>query len=177
MTIIVAAAMVCLVTKRRPAPSSAPTDPELFARELEARKRASTAQLLMRCARLLNERGVARAAQETGIPVRAAHMGLFPHLDLAGTRQTELARRMGVSKQAVHQLVVELVGFGVLEQVRDPSDKRALLVRFTPRGARSLFDGLAVLNALEADMREELGRARMSALHDALERLNDWLDG
>ena len=118
-----------------------------------------------------------RFTQETGIPVRAAHMGLFPHLDLAGTRQTELARRMGVSKQAVHQLVVELVGFGVLEQVRDPSDKRALLVRFTPRGARSLFDGLAVLNALEADMREELGRARMSALHDALERLNDWLDG
>jgi hypothetical protein len=132
-------------------------DPQQFAQELEAQKRASTAQLLMRCARLVNERGVARAAQKFGIPVRAAHMGLFPHLDLTGTRQTELARRMGVSKQAVNQLVSELVGFGVLEQLPDPADGRALLVRFTPRGARSLFDGLTVLNELEVAMRVALG--------------------
>ncbi|MBK7151493.1 MAG: MarR family transcriptional regulator [Sandaracinaceae bacterium] len=151
-------------------------DPQQFARELEAQKRASTAQLLMRCARLVNERGVARAAQKFGIPVRAAHMGLFPHLDLAGTRQTELARRMGVSKQAVNQLVAELVGFGVLEQVPDPADGRALLVRFTPRGAQSLFDGLTVLSELEVTMRGALGAARMDALHDTLTQLSDWLD-
>ena len=151
-------------------------DPQQFARELEAQKRASTAQLLMRCARLVNERGVARAAQKFGIPVRAAHMGLFPHLDLAGTRQTELAQRMGVSKQAVNQLVAELVGFGVVEQVPDPADGRALLVRFTPRGARSLFDGLTVLSELEVTMRGALGAARMDALHDTLTQLSDWLD-
>lgn len=151
-------------------------DPQQFAQELEAQKRASTAQLLMRCARLVNERGVARAAQKFGIPVRAAHMGLFPHLDLAGTRQTELAQRMGVSKQAVNQLVAELVGFGVVEQVPDPADGRALLVRFTPRGARSLFDGLTVLSELEVTMRGALGAARMDALHDTLTQLSDWLD-
>lgn len=146
-----------------------------FAQDLEARKRASTAQLLMRCARLVNERGIARSAEKFGIPVRAAHMTLFPHLDLEGTRQTELARRMGISKQAVNQLVTELAGFGVIERVADPSDGRALLVRFTPKGKRSLFDGLAVLQELEGELRAELGDARMDALHDALTRLNDAL--
>jgi DNA-binding MarR family transcriptional regulator len=168
------------MTKRRAARAASgaepPFHPQQFAQELEAQKRASTAQLLMRCARLVNERGVARAAQKFGIPVRAAHMGLFPHLDLAGTRQTELAQRMGVSKQAVNQLVAELVGFGVVEQVPDPADGRALLVRFTPRGARSLFDGLTVLSELEVTMRGALGAARMDALHDTLTQLSDWLD-
>jgi DNA-binding MarR family transcriptional regulator len=164
------------MTKRRAKGAAPPVGSASFAQELEARKRASTAQLLMRCARLVNERGMARAAEKFGIPVRAAHMSLFPHLDLAGTRQTELARRMGVSKQAVHQLVAELVGLGVLSQEPDPADGRALLVRFTPAGARSLFDGLAVLNELEVAMRGALGAQRMDALHDTLEQLSDWLD-
>lgn len=169
------------MARRRPPPTRPeaaehpPGDAGSFARELEGRKRASTAQLLIRCARLVNERGMARSAEKFGIPVRAAHMSLFPHLDLEGTRQTELARRMGISKQAVHPLVTELVDFGVIERVADPSDGRALLVRFTPKGRRSLFDGLAVLRELEGELRTELGDARMDALHDALTRLNDVL--
>lgn len=162
-----------MIKRKRDAPP--PADAEAFARELTARKRASTGQLLIRCGRLLNERGLARSAEKFGIPVRAAHMSLFPHLDLAGTRQTELARRMGISKQAVNQLVTELVGFGVIERVADPSDGRAQLVRFTPKGKRSLFDGLAVLEDIEGELREQLGDARMDALHDALTRLNDVL--
>lgn len=87
----------------------------------------------------------------------------------------ELARRMGISKQAVNQLVTELAGFGVIERVADPSDGRASLVRFTPKGKRSLFDGLAVLREIEGELRQQLGEARMDALHDALTRLNDAL--
>lgn len=158
--------------KRDASPSA---DTEVFARELAARKRGSTAQLLIRCGRLVNERGLARSVEKFGMPVRAAHMSLFPHLDLAGTRQTELARRMGISKQAVNQLVTELVGFGVIERLADPSDGRAQLVRFTPKGKRSLFDGLAVLHDIEGELRQQLGDARMDALHDALTRLNDVL--
>ena len=55
------------------------------------------------------------------------------------------------------------------------SDGRALLVRFTVRGTRSLLDGLAVLHELDVEVREQLGSARMDALHDALTRLNDAL--
>lgn len=161
--------------KRGAAQSRSPDRSGSVADQLEAAKRASSAQLLIRCARLLNERGIARAATRFGVPLRASHLSVFPHLDLEGTRQTELARRMGVSKQAVHQLVGELEGFGVLRRAPDPSDGRALLVRFTPAGARSLLDGMAVLAELDAELAERIGARRAKALHDALTALDAWL--
>ncbi len=134
---------------------------------LEDAKRASVGQLLFRCARQLNERAIARVRQATGKPVRTAHTLLFPHIDLTGTRQTELARRLGVSKQAVGVLVDELVAMGALERLPDPADGRARLVRFAD-GPDTLLHGLQVLAGLERELAEELGPSRWAALHEAL---------
>ncbi|MBX3248928.1 MAG: MarR family transcriptional regulator [Myxococcales bacterium] len=154
--------------------SLAPTEP--YEATLEHAKRASTAQLLFRCARLLNEHALATApAPAHGPRPRAAHTSLFPHIDLEGTRLTELARRVGVSKQAVGQLVDELEAMGVVERTPDPADGRAKLVRFTTRGRQGLLDGLRHLGAIEAQLAEAIGPARMSALHDALAALDEHL--
>lgn len=139
--------------------------------ELEAKKRASTAQLLFKCARLLNERAIRTVRERTGRPVRVAHTLLLPHIDFEGVRSTELARRLGVSKQAVGQLVDELVEMRIVERVADPDDGRAKLVRFSARGRRSILDGLGVLGEIERDMEAALGRSAFAALHAALERL------
>lgn len=139
-----------------------------FRDQLERAKRASVAQLLFRCARLLDEQAVARVRTRFGVPMRPSHTSLFPHIDLEGTRLTELARRMGVSKQAVGQLVGDLEDFGVVERVPDPDDGRAKLVRFTHAGQRSLFDGLAMLGEFEDEMEQHLGARRMRALHSTL---------
>ena len=152
----------------------APPDP--FRDELERAKRASTAQLLFRCARRVNEHALARLAARTRLPIRASHTTLFPHIDLEGTRQTELARRVGVSKQAIHQLVAELESLGVLERIVDPTDGRATLVRFTQKKGRSLLDGLALLGELEREIEQSIGTKRMRALHDALTALDAHLD-
>lgn len=152
-------------------------DDASFRDELERAKRASTAQLLFRCARRVNELALERVAGRTGLPIRASHTALFPHIDLEGTRQTELARRVGVSKQAIHQLVSELEALGVVERVADPSDRRATLVRFTNEKGRSLLDGLALLGELERELGEAVGARRMRALHDALSALDAHLDG
>lgn len=141
-------------------------------RELAAAKAASVAQLLFKAARLLNERAVARARTPPGAPrLRPAHTGLFPHIDLAGTRLTELARRLGISKQAVGQLVDELEQMGAIERVPDPADGRAKLIRFSRRPGRSLLDGLRHLQTIEAELAEELGAERMRALHEGLTAL------
>jgi DNA-binding MarR family transcriptional regulator len=147
-----------------------------FRGELERRKRASMGQLLLRAARLFNERAIARV-QRSHPRARIAHTLLYPHIDLEGTRLVELARRVGTSKQAVGQLVGELEGLGVVRREPDPDDARARLVRFTPRGRRALLHGLGVLRATEAELARRLGRARLrrlradlAALADALER-------
>ncbi|HCH65240.1 MAG: MarR family transcriptional regulator [Deltaproteobacteria bacterium] len=137
---------------------------------IEAAKAASTAQLLFRCARLLDERALARLRTETGLPIRPAHTRLFPHIDLEGTRPTEVARRMGISKQAVGSLIAELEQMGVVERISDPGDRRARLVRFgtSSDGAHVLLDGLRMLGCIEADLAAALGPDRWHALHALL---------
>jgi DNA-binding MarR family transcriptional regulator len=144
---------------------------------LEATKRASVGHLLFRCARLLNERALARVRARTGKPIRAAHTSLFPHIDLQGTRLTEIARRMGVSKQAVGQLVAELEEMGGVERIPDPEDGRAKLIRFTrARGRSSLLEGLELLAEVEAELEAELGTRTMTDLRRTLLRLLSLLE-
>lgn len=141
----------------------------------EARKRASVAQLLFRCARLVNEQAMGRASERHGMALRASHTQVFPHIPLEepGIRLTELARRLGISKQAVGQIIDELEGLGVVARVADAEDRRARGVVFTERGRRGLEAGLEVLAEIEAEIEAELGRARMRALHDALLALEE----
>jgi len=145
--------------------------------ELEAAKARSTVQLLFKAARLLNERAIARVRSRTNKPVRVAHTALLPHIDLEGTRLTELASRLGVTKQAAGQLVDELVAMGMLERAADPADARAKLVRFTKRGRAGIFDGLAVLKELEDDIERLVGASKMRTLHEVLTAIVRDADG
>jgi DNA-binding MarR family transcriptional regulator len=140
---------------------------------IEAAKAQSTAQLLFRCARLLNEQSLALLRARTGQDVRPAHATLFPHIDLEGTRLTELARRVGVSKQAVGQLVDDLERMGAVERIPDPADGRARLVRFArgPDGEHAILAGLRVLGEVEARLAAELGEEGFEALHAQLARM------
>jgi DNA-binding MarR family transcriptional regulator len=143
---------------------------------LERVKQASVGQLLLKGARLLDERAVARInRQGPRIELRPAHTGLFPHIDKEGTRLTELARRLGVTKQAAGQLVSDLEQLDVLERVDDPIDGRAKLVRFTDAGLRALHHGLSVLRTIEGELEQRLGRARMRELHESLAQVVDEL--
>lgn len=145
--------------------------------DFEEKKRQSVAQLLFKCARLVNERAIERVNRESGPkpPLRASHTALFPHLTSEGTRGADLAKKLGVTKQAISQLVAELEYWGVVEQVEDPKDGRAKLVRFTPQGEQGLLQGLAVLGSLEAELGDKIGKRRMQELHTALLALEEAL--
>lgn len=147
-----------------------------YRQTLERAKRASPAQLLMRAARLVNERGIARV-REGGWPgVRSSHMALLPHIDLEGTRITEIARRMKVTKQAVNQAIGDMERFGMVRRAPDPSDARAKLVLFTVKGRRELLAGLGLLRELEEELAGEIGSRRMKRLRDDLEVLVESLE-
>ncbi|HVU02887.1 MAG TPA: MarR family transcriptional regulator [Polyangiaceae bacterium] len=140
-----------------------------FEARLEAAKHESTLQLLFKAARLLDETALERVAAKPGRPrLRRSHMSLFPHVDLGGTRITDLAERLGVTKQAVSQLVDDLVGFGVLAREKDPEDARAVRVVFTEKGREGIFEGLAVLRTLEGELASAIGERQMADLRRAL---------
>ncbi|HEX9102281.1 MAG TPA: MarR family transcriptional regulator [Polyangia bacterium] len=126
--------------------------------------------MLFRAARLWNEEAMARV-QRRAPAARLAHTTLLPHIDLDGTRQTEIARRAGISKQAVGQLVDDLVALGMLARVPDPLDGRAQLVRFTDEGIAQLLVGLDVLDEIEIDLGGDVGAGALDRLRQGLAKL------
>lgn len=141
---------------------------------------ASVLQLAMRLGRLADEEALRRIAAAGGPAsrLRSAHTRLFPHVALEGTRPSEVARRLGVSKQAVGQLLDELIEMGVFEKIADPDDRRAVRIRWSARGRQAMLHGLGVLGGLERELAEALGDEGMSALRAllqrALERAEAW---
>lgn len=148
-----------------------------FKKKLEKAKDSSVSQLLIKCGRLVNERGIEILRKEMKMPhLRPAHMSLFPHLDLEGTRLTELAQRLGISKQAVGQLVADMEEMGVMERVPDPEDGRAKLVQFSKAGRKGMMEGMGTLFQLDKQLTSELGEPLMNKLHDALRKAVAYFD-
>ena len=153
-----------------PSAKDAPVTPA-ERRAFEAVRDAATLQLLFKASRLANERALARAsagAGAAGARMRPAHTALLPHLDFEGIRLTDLAGRVGVTKQAVGQLVDDLAVLGVVERLEDPTDKRAKRIRFSRRGYAALMHGLGVLRDLETALASKVGPRRMRELHETL---------
>jgi DNA-binding MarR family transcriptional regulator len=143
--------------------------PAGYRARLEQAKSESTLQLLFKAARLLDERALERSAQRSGRPrLRRSHTSLLPHIDLEGTRITDLAERLGVSKQAASQLVDDLEQLGVLAREPDPDDARAKRVVFTQLGRDGLLDGLALLRDMERELARATSAETMAQLHRAL---------
>jgi DNA-binding MarR family transcriptional regulator len=111
-------------------------------------------------------------AQKLGI----AHARLMADLG-PGARPTELARRLGVTKAAVGQLVNVLESQGLVERTGDPSDRRAQIVRPTPRAERLFRIGRQELDGIEAEWRNVLGARRLRQLAISLELLDRWREG
>ena len=100
-------------SRRRRGSQTPPSPDPAFRQKLDAAKRRSTFHLLLKCARLVNERALARVQEQSGRPVRPSHTALFPHIALEGTRLTELAAAVG---RRMHggDVLVKVLGYAGL---------------------------------------------------------------
>jgi DNA-binding MarR family transcriptional regulator len=136
----------------------------------------STFELLFRAARLVNETAIARI-QHGGVEIRIAHTALFPHITSEGVRLTQLANKLGLTKQAIGPLVDDLERGGLVERVVDPADHRAKRIRWTERGHQAMLHGLGVLAVLEAELAKTIGKRRLGELADTLEAIICAIEG
>jgi DNA-binding MarR family transcriptional regulator len=100
-----------------------------------------------------------------------AFAGLIPLVDAAGARPSVLALKSGVTKQAMSQLVTELKARGYVEQVADPTDTRAKIVRLTKRGVALREACLLARGELHALATDALGKSRLARLQQDLLQL------
>jgi DNA-binding MarR family transcriptional regulator len=125
-------------------------------------------QLLSFGSRVFNDR-TARKIQASGhTKVRVSHLALMRHIDTAGTRITELAKRAGMTKQAMGQLVREFQEFGYLELQPDPTDRRAKLATYTETGRRLADDAARAVADVQAEFKAALGKGGWKELRKLL---------
>ncbi|MBO9354955.1 MarR family transcriptional regulator [Bordetella petrii] len=108
-------------------------------------------------------------SQDTGGVIPGG--SLLPFLDLEGTRSSELARRSGISKQAVAKSLKELEEAGLVTRSQDDSDGRAQIICFTERGVEYLLSIHAAIKSIEQEYEKLLGAAGLQALRKSLSLL------
>ena len=107
------------------------------------------ALLLLSASRWLDAQALEELERRGWPRLSPAQSLLFAHLGEGGISPAELARRMGQSRQATHELAHGLVRIGLLAVEVDPGRRGGRLVRPTETGRRLAVDAYNILTALE----------------------------
>jgi DNA-binding MarR family transcriptional regulator len=105
--------------------------------------------------------------------LRLPHMAVLQYPGPNGCRPQELARRAGMSKQAINQLLHTLERQGYVTRRDAGDDGRARTVRFTRRGEAVWNRMVEILTETEAEWSRALGKRRFDELKSLLQDL--WL--
>jgi len=89
-------------------------------------------------------------------------------------RPSDIARNLGVSRQAIHSTINQMVKLGIVQMEVDPADRRHMIVSLTDLGARMRKDAQRSMDELTAQIAAVLGQDKFDALLAALEA--DWGD-
>jgi DNA-binding MarR family transcriptional regulator len=120
------------------------------------------------------DREIATALEDRGAgELRPSQAVALLQVERTGTRLSELAQRVGITKQAMMQLVDDLQEMGCVRRVPDPLDSRAKIVRLTARGLRLRASARKAIQAVESRIRRRLGGRRYEGLRGLLVELKE----
>lgn len=84
------------------------------------------------------------------------------------TRPSDIARRLGVSRQAIHGTIAQMVGKGIVMLVPDADDSRHKRLALTAFGEQMRHDAQEAMAALTDRVAGRIGTDRLAALVAAL---------
>jgi DNA-binding MarR family transcriptional regulator len=122
------------------------------------------ARLLLLASRWFDAQSLAELERQGWPRLSSAQSLVFAFLEEGGVPPAELARRLGNTRQATHELVQGLCRIGLLELGVDPNRRGGRLVLLTERGMQFAHAGYRVLTELEA----RLGARRVRTLRRLL---------
>ena len=102
-----------------------------------------------------------------------AYLTVFQYPGPQGTRPSELAARLRMSKQALNHLLGRLERLGYLERRPDPDDLRSKRIVLTERGTSAIGVIREAVADLESVWAAQLGPERFDELRNLLVELNE----
>ena len=97
-----------------------------------------------------------------------AHLSVLQYPGPEGTRPSELAVRLGISKQALNYLLGQLEGLGYIERIRDLDDLRGKRIHVTDHGNAAIETMRDAIRELEAEWALAIGTDRFALLRELL---------
>ena len=128
--------------------------------------------LLVKASQRWND-ALAREFRDAGYPEVRPSFGsvLVPLYEEDGLRMGVLARRSGLSKQAITTLVRTVEAAGLVSRVRDSDDARAFRITLTERGEELRPVAEEALAQLDARARSSLSDDELAALVESLRKV------
>ena len=103
-----------------------------------------------------------------GLGLRPSHLRLLSLTPAGGMRVTDLAARVGMTKQALGELVVPLQAAGLVEVTVDRRDRRVRLVRPTPAGQELQQVVESAIAGVERRWAAQVGPERWATFREVL---------
>ncbi|WP_197672309.1 MarR family winged helix-turn-helix transcriptional regulator [Cupriavidus nantongensis] len=95
---------------------------------------------------------------------------LFAHLRGRPVGISEIARELGISRQAVHQLAIEAAKRGLVEFVPSEEDGRVKLLRFTQKGWAMSDSAACAFEQIEDELARYIGKKDLQELKRILSK-------
>ena len=133
--------------------------------------RAELTFLLGMAFQLLHGEFLERLRESGYSDLRPVHGMLFQALGRGGATSTELAERLGVTKQATGQIITYLEEHGYVERRPHPEGGRRRLVVITDKAVKHMLESGRVLHELEAKLESSPGAPSFDELRRHLAML------
>lgn len=134
---------------------------------------ANLRQRLLRASRIINMAIVEQLHEQGFTQLRSTHTALLSHLDLDGNTLTEIARRAGMTKQAMGRLADELVKLNYISRSRSETDRRAVHIKFTRSGLKLMQKSFKIMQDMEIRCSARLGSKPYKQLLMALDEITE----
>ncbi len=139
--------------------------------DLEERRTGSISRMTFDLLTLVKNRVIEKLRERGYADVGMAHGVLLRNMDLSGSPLSEVARRAGVSRQAVAKVAAELSRLGYVETEKSSEDARVKIVRLTNRGVVFVTDTIEIYEQIDVEICDLIGSTPFRALQKTLRKL------
>jgi DNA-binding MarR family transcriptional regulator len=95
-------------------------------------------------------------------------MPFLMNIDATGTTNGELAKRAGVTKQAMSKVIKELTRLGIIEMRKHEVDSRSQVIFLTDRGKMFVITARNCVSGLFKDYKEVVGEGNYEIMIDSM---------
>lgn len=99
---------------------------------------------------------------------KLAYMPLIMNIDVDGVTNTHLAKRAGITKQGMSQIVQELEEKKYIHIQANPEDKRSSLIHLTTKGKEFVLKARECQQKFHKELQKLLGRQKFDLMMEAL---------